>query len=548
LKKVILPFIIKTKDEKTDLTYPAELACVACRAELQRKKTGFLRDTPEKTASLSRIYYPLWVIPTESKCLILDGLGFLSHKFTYKEPTQTGLFIEHLKETSTDPQEFMNALENQTKKIREFTAPTEISFRALLSDRELLNFFLEYSKNNSVINKNAGEEASVIPPEIDEETAFETSRTFTGCLRTMQAHIKGLQYALGILNEEVEFHKRAASYEIERLKEKCESETVKLRPEVEKNVKKLTMKHEKTLASVKKSTERKVAAMEKKRESYMRKLQGLENRKDIVQKRVNMVNKKSSGKSAYGSFELKKRDREIASVKKEIKVVSDALDEAKKDGDNRAKQVEEEFRSAAAQEEGKITEINATCEAKTKEKEKQISKMTSEDASVTSNFGSFTDELKRNITILRQQGENDWKLDTPEDAVLVLVPFYLIKYTKGNEERYSLLSPMSIAEEVSIMGSLRKMLTLNSEPKLKTLTTLSSKKLDDMLNSNVIEKMKRDEVFKNKISSVCRASNLLDRMEFAETLNEGLDEVVKRDWMTADEAAACCRRTLGEEA
>ena len=545
-KNLILPFIAKAQGEKEDLTYPAELACVACIAELQRKKTGFLRDTPEKLAFFSKVYYPIWLIPAENACLVLDGLGSATHKFTFKEPVKTGAFVEELKKNSTSQQEFMDTIETQTKKIGEFTSPINVPFTALMSDRDLLSFFAEYFKNGSVLIKNEDEKNDIIPLEIDEKTAAETSRAVTDCLRTLQADAKGLQYALEVLKEEVEFHKRATSYEIERLKEKCELETANLRPEVEKKVKKLTLKHDKTLASVVKSTERKVTALEKKRETYMRKLQGIEQKKDAAQKRINTAKKKGTGKSTYGSYELKKYEREIDNVKKEIKAVSEALDKIKKEGNNNAKRVEEEFRSAVAQEESKITGLTAACEAKTADKRKQIDTMTSEAASISVNFENLMDELKRKGASLRQQVEIDWKLDNPDDAVLVRVPIYLIKYTKGNDERYSLFSPITIAEDVGVLDGLRKILTLNSEPKLKALTRPTSKKLHEMFTSNVTEKMQSDEVYRSKISSVCRANNLLDRMEFAETLNEGLDEIVKRGWMTSEEASVLCKRIMEE--
>lgn len=548
-KKYALPFITKTKDQKEDLSYPGELACVACIAELQRKKTGFLRDAPEKLAAISRVYYPFWIVSSETACLLLDSQGLMSHKFTFKEPTKTGAFIEDLKKNSTTQKEFMDALGSQAGKIKEFTSPVNVSFKSLVADRELLNFFLESLKNNSLLTESNVEENSAIPVEIDADGAAETCRAVANCLRTMRADAKGLQYALGVLKEEVEFHKRMASREIERLKEKCETETTSLRPIVDKTVKKLTMKHDKTLAAVLKSNERKTSSLEKRREGYLHKLQQVEQRKDAVQEKINTAKqKKTGGKSAYGSYELDRCDREISNLKKEIKAVSEALDKVKKEGDSKAKQVEEEFRNAVAAEEGKITALNAACDAKAGVKKKQIEKMTAEAAVVTSSFGGFMDELKRDADALRQQIEIDWKLDGSEDGVLLYVPIYLVKYVKEKAERYSLFSPMSISEEVGVLNGLRKILTLSSEPRLKTLTHPANKRLHEILTLNVVEKMQSDEVLRSKLEAVCRASNLMDRMEFAETLNQGLDEIVKRGWMTSEEASALCKRIMEDRA
>ena len=86
-KNLVLPFIIEAHDGKEDVSYPTELACVVCMTELQRRKTGFLRDASEKVSFMSKIYYPIWAVPLDDSCLIVDGLASLSHKLTFKEPT-----------------------------------------------------------------------------------------------------------------------------------------------------------------------------------------------------------------------------------------------------------------------------------------------------------------------------------------------------------------------------------------------------------------------------------------------------------------------------
>jgi predicted nucleic acid-binding Zn-ribbon protein len=515
-------------------------------AELQRKKAGLLRDAAERLASVSKVYYPLWIVPVENASLVLDGLGLLSHRFTVKEPVKTGVFIEELKKNSVGHQEFMKALEAQAREAKEFTSPVTWTFPAVVANRELLAFFLEYFKSAMPVTKNEAEGNAVIPLEIDEKSACEASKAFTDCLRTVQADAKGLDYALGVLNKETEFHKRAATHEIERLREKCELEVANLRPEVDKKVKKLALKYDKALANVLRNTEKKVGVLERKREKYVRKLQAAEQRKHAAQKRMSAARKKSKGKSTYGSYEVERYEREISNVKTAINDVFDDISNAKKEADAKTKKVEEEFREAAAAEEGKITDLKAACDARIGNKQKEIDKAASEAASIKTSFENLKDELKRSVAGLKAQLEIDWRIDK-SDVVFAQFPFYLIKYTKEKEERYNLLSPMTISEDVSVMNGLRKILSLSSEPRLKALTRHASKELNEMLAANVIGKIQSDEVFRSRISAVCRANNLLDRMEFAETLNEGLDEVTKRGWLTSAEASAVCRRILEVE-
>jgi uncharacterized protein YoxC len=530
-KNLVLPFIVEAHDGKEDVSYPTELACVACMAELKRRKTGFLRDASEKVSFISKIHYPIWAVPLEDSCVIIDGLASLSHKFTFKEPTITGLFVEDLKKNSVVHQEFMAALSRQAKNIEKLASTVSVSFRALIADREMLNFFLECFKSGSFLSRDSEEKVASIPSEIDEKTAAETREAVTNCLRRIHADVKGLQYALGVLNEEVEFHERMISNEVELLKEKCEAEVSSLRPEVEKKIKELKLKGDTTIAHILRDTEKKAAALENKRAKRMWKLQGLEQRKKSVRKRSR-------------TYEIEKYDRQINNVKKEIRALSDAIENIRKEGTKRAKEIDEEFRGTIAQEEEKIKKLNSLYESKINKKKEQITEMASEATSITKSVEGLMDEMKREASVFREQISISWKL---EDLALVYVPIYMIGYAKGNEERYILFSPMTISEDVSVLRGLRKILTLTSEPRLRLLMRPRSNELHEMLNSSIIKRMQSEETFWENMNRICRATNLLEREDFEKTLNEGLTEAEQKRWITAEEAMTVCGGIKGEE-
>jgi len=527
-KILVLPFIVKAHDSKENVSYPAELASVACLTELQRKKTGFLRDTAEKVSFLSKLYYPIWVVPFEDSCLIIDGLAYSSHNFAFKEPTNTGLFVEDLKKNSTIPQEFMAALSRQTKNAEKFASTVNLSLKALIADKELLKFFSEYLKSSAPFS---GEKAVFVPSEIDETAAAAVHEAVVNCLRRIYANVKGLQYALEVLNEEVEFHERMALNEAELLKGKCEVEVAGLKPEVEKNIQKLKLNRDAAIANASKNAEKKAAVLEKKLEKYLQRLQGLEQRKELAHK------KKSQ------TYILERYDREINDVRKEIRLLSSMIENIKREQDKGIKKFEEEFRVAAALEEEKIKKLNSAYEAKIGEKKKHVANMTSETAVITKSFTSLMDEMKREASVFREQVAINWKLD---DLTLVCVPIYIAGYTEDSEERYSLFSPKTISEEMSVLQELRQIVTL--EPRLKLLIRPASIELHELLSSAVIKKMQSEETFRQNITSLCRANNLLKRDDFARTLNEGLAEAKQKHWITAEEATAVCSGLKGEEA
>ncbi len=498
-KTSVMPFLAGAQDEKDSITYPIELACIVSMTEMQRKKTGFLRDTPEKIAYISRIHYPLWAVPIEDSCLLLDGLAAQSYTLTFKEPVNTGLFIEDLKKNSVIQQEFMNALDRQVKNAKDFAPKTNKSFQALIADKELLDFFLRHFTSGAPVSEAQDEKTALAPLEIDDAKALEAREAVLNHLRRTKANIKGIQYAIAVLNEEVEFHKHAISFEIERLKEKSEADISNVKPIVDEKVKNLTVDRDAAIAKMLKYTQKKTEGLEKNREKYMHKLQEHEQKKDSAKKR----------KKGAVKYELERYDRSINSAKKEVKAITDAIENIRKEGNKKVKEVEEEFRRAVALEEEKITKIRKSYESRIALKKEQIETLTSSAASITQSLESLMEEIEREAEVFREQITINWKLDSP---VLLRVPAYIVKYTKEQEERYSLFSPTTISDDTGVLKGLRKIFTFTSESRLKLVMRPSSTQLQELLSSSLKAKMQEDDVFRENLNTICHANNLL-RME-----------------------------------
>ncbi|MGF3521610.1 MAG: hypothetical protein ACQXXJ_00755, partial [Candidatus Bathyarchaeia archaeon] len=206
VNSITLPFIVKTQGEKESLTYAAEVAYMTCMAEMQRKKASFLRDTPEKLVLLAKLYYPLWVVPVENHSVVLDGLGALAYKFSFKEPARVGQFIEELKRNRVNPDRFMDVLERHAGKIGELESQVTAEFKGLIADRELLALLLDYFKLGQPLTEAAGSlSKALVPIEVDEDGAAKAGKNVINCLRTILADVKSVEYALSVLKEAVAF-------------------------------------------------------------------------------------------------------------------------------------------------------------------------------------------------------------------------------------------------------------------------------------------------------------------------------------------------------
>jgi len=472
--------------------------------------------------------------------VLIDSLNRPVQTFQFDEPNRTSIFIEELRKNSLDPQRFEETLEAQAKEVKEFSTEVNVGFPGLVTEAELLTYFQESLKT-------ASEELlaeATIPVDLDAKAADNTAQAFANCLRAFLADARGLQVAIDVLKGEADFHKSSSNHEIELLKEKCNSETSALKPSVDKNVKRLTQKADRVLGTMQKRADKKVGILERRREGFLRRLQVAELRKDALKQRLENAKKKRF-RSSSGLFALKKYEHDIDDLKKEVKVLSEEAENLRKTNVISIKQRREEFDEAIAQEEAKLAQIQDVCQAKIEVQQKRINSIDLHAAAIVSALENWADDLKGRVSALKTQVQIDYKLES-EGPLQVRVPVYVMKYTRGDEERYVFVTPIALSKDTGVLDGLKKMLSLNPEPKLVSLMRPANRALQETLSERLLERVVGDSGFRVKLNALGQDGNLTNQASFAPTLNEGLDELEKRGYINAEEASDLCKRVMGE--
>ena len=253
---------------------------------------------------------------------------------------------------------------------------------------------------------------------------------------------------------------------------------------------------------------------------------------------------KAQRSERYKTYESERLEKEIGDVRKEIRALSNLIENTKKDGSKHAKEVEDASRRAVACEEERIEELNGVYESRIGKRNEQIGEIVSDVAVITEGVESLVEDVKSEALNLRNQIRIDFKTC---DRIIACVPFYIIEYAKGSEGRYSVLSPMSISGNLGVVNGLRRIFTFTSDPRLKLLIHPMSVKLDETLGRNLSGKIQSEETFRENINKILTANNLLKRVGFKKTLDEGLEEIQNRGWISPEEAPFV-RRGIEDEA
>ena len=546
-RSLVLPFIVEGEGGESPFASDLELAAIVCLAEAQRKKGGLLSASAEKVAFISKVYYPLWLVPWEERCLVVDGLGLSSYRAEYARLPDLNLFIEDLKRSGVVSRDFRKTLERHSETFRNFEAFADVSVNGLITRKGLLDAFVKYFGRGSFIEEGFNEDSALIPPELGEDDALEAGRKVINLWRLIRADWRGLEQALNVLYERVEFHERGINCEIERIREEYERKASDLRPVIEEKLKRLAQKRDAEVRKVEKATEKKLKSAMKKKGRCERRLQRLERNEIFILKRIEHFKRKGKdAKVDYWNSKLRECRREIEKAEREIKAVSDQIEAITREGEEKVKEVEKRFQEMISQEESKIKELEALCDSEIKAKQKELKELKSMAEQIAEDIKELIEKKKEHASSLRGETSIPLKQD---ETVLAHVPLYMVKY-EGEEGkvRYSLHPPMLASSHNSLLKKIRKVWSFSLEGRIKLLISPFSKDLEKMLNSALIERMGKDEVFREKIDKVCCSNNLLARGDFGRLLTDGVNQLKRRELVKMEEAMTILEHYGGAKA
>jgi len=430
----VLPYVVKEAKRKKPFTSDMEVAAILCLAEAKRKKPGILTPQPEEISFISKLHYPFWAVPWETRCVIVDGLGILSHTLTHMKVPDVEVFTEDVRRNATDRQQYRNVLKRHAQTFKNFVGEDVISIKAVVADVELLSAVHEYIKQGTVTKE---EEPSSLVLYLNEDEAVERAERLIDQWKLAWSEIRGLQYAINVLNEETKLHEQKILREIEIVQERYADEIARVKPLVEKKVEQLMAKRETKIQKVVKARERKLNTLIKEKEGLERKLQRLKRNMDTYQKKKESRRRRGDkpGES-YWTRMLKGCRKEASRVEKRIRTLSQRIEAINEKSDDAIRKLEEDYEELISREKRKIADLEAACNSKVKAKRKELEELQTETSSIVNQIGILIDK-KRLYASKIEEATVPWEL---EEASLICVPFYLVRYETERKSRYQLFA------------------------------------------------------------------------------------------------------------
>ncbi len=527
VSSLILPFAVQAESLEP-LNTEMETAVILVLTITKRGKLSFV----------SKLHYPIWIIPWGEKSLILDGLNSFSTQIYYQTLPNLEGFLEEIEQSARNRQHFKLSLEKHEKTFNDFAENIEVKIEGLISNREMLPAITEYIKEATPIKPNENQIFASIPTQLDEQTAIENAKKLFNLHNRTRTDIMGLEYTKKALNETVNLHEQKIIKEINFAQEIYNKKISELQPTVEEKVKKLEEKQEAEIAKINKIYGRVLEVKEKERNKLERELQKLELQKAELTKKRDIYRKRNNKISlARTEHKLKLCENKLREIKKRISEINKVTEETRKQHSSDVKKMQLNYQELVAKEKSKLETIEAQRDQVTFEKKKEI-----EAIKLTANkiAGQIEDMIK---TKQQKQKELEF-LAQPiklEKAALAYLPFYLAGYKIENETKLRALWPMKVSALKGFMQTFRSILGLTSS-KIRFATNPRSKILSQMLDSSLKKQISSNKSFAEVVRSATAAANILSSQCFKENLLKGLEELKAKGWIEKEATDAIIKQ------
>jgi hypothetical protein len=531
-ESLILPFALPDEERKELFSPNMEITAIVALAEANRKKPMIVDLFPEKIIFISKLHYPLWVVPWENRSLLIDGLQISSSNVSYMALPEIEPFLNNLERGKSDRTQFFNALNQHEQTFTSFPETRNIRFDSVITDKALLVGIDEYIEETSTKKADVPDKLVLFPPRLDAEAAGKSADEFLDPYNSLQSDIKGLEYASQILSQSAKLHQEKINREIQLANKTFNREVEAIRPSVEKSVDRLRKEQDAKNVRINKMARTQLNAKLREKERQQREFQKLELKKIQYKRRLAIQSQRDKVGTARREQSLRSCENRLLEAKERLEALLREIERAQKQNMEETIALQNQYQSLIDSERRKIINIEVARESTLGRKKNEEDRLRSVTARILGQIEQMAEQKKLHLNGLKEL-TIAWQ---PERVTLVALPFYLTAYYAAGKHRYSVYPPFKAQSHEGIVKKIeKKLLSFSLTSRIQLLLQPRSRMLDKMLNTS-IETMQTDMALGNKLVELGKTNNLLNQPNLKEALTKGAEEMKAEGWIKQEES------------
>ena len=529
----LVPYLTEESERENPFTAEMERAAILCLSEAKRKKAGILSGRSERISCIAKLCYPLWAVPWDDRCIIIDGLDMTSSSIRRNELPDVLKFTEDLNRSSPSLDLFLKSLKRHSQTFKGFKSSKRIDFRGIVDKAPILESLTTIFREAVKIGGEDGSDVVFVPLIISQEQAEEKARRLIEQWDFLNSEIDSLLYAIEVLSGETEHHKGKISREIEEIRRDYDSRISHTKKLVDRKVKSLVKEKEKAKSRVENTSQRRL-------EKIIREKSRLKERIERFNSSLReAVETRRRQKSKYPKRSTTRIDNKIAKYRNEIQMLREKISElerleskTRRETLRRLKEIEERYRIMIAEELEKLEILEEARKLEISEKSELISRIDRASSTIESQIRGLIAEKTEELKKL----ENKTVPFEIEETSLIGIPFYLAIFESPKRVRAEIYPPMVAKSYTSALQRIKRMFfSFSLESRMELLLNPRFPELNREIFLNLEKRIRSSISFRETIFETGKSNNLLESSNFASSIAEGIGWLEREGWIGRDE-------------
>jgi len=530
-QQLVLPFTAQSENRKERLTPEMEEAAVYCLSELERAKGGglILKQQPERTTFVTKIYYPIWLLPWSDTNLLFDGLSTSKHSIRYKQIPDAKTFQANATTSSKTIENYTDLLQNNANFFRTSNRENELVVTGLLTGKEMSAEFDQYLNEAKQI-QDPLTDGVVLASRLDETTLGASAEEIDTIKLQFQKEVEALASSMKLLNKTTNSFIKTIKSKIkatkeqfaEKIRKEEEAVTPKLallREDYDAQIAKLSQDFEKQLAPIDKEKTR----LEKTKEQTTEKIESSHLEAKTAKTRKDKITE------TEWKEKIKELKKQLSDTKKEIQATQEKMRKIQEQKSLEAFRLKSEFETRTTEAKKGLLELEATRDSEIQKHKLQIDRLQKQTTEITNEAENMAKMREADIDSMQRMGirQRYPKLTS------ALMPFYIICYQSDSKRRYVAIPP-SVANNVSFSAKLKGALGM---PKIKQLLNQRFKTIGLFVN-NFATVIENDAILERELTEESLKADIVKTENLKQQVKNGIELLNSEGWFSEKEYTA----------
>jgi hypothetical protein len=531
-KRFILPFS-NSKSSSNEV----EAASVFAFAESKRSKGGgfIARQPEEKLVCLSKVGYPLWLVPKNDLIFVFDGFNDSSQRVSFLEAPSVKGYMESLDTNSKPRENYYAFLLDHTNYFQKSTKEKQFVFRSLIVNLDFKTEFIGYKKEATEITGQVN--VALLPQVLEESTITSMLSDFEKLQLAQRDEALKLPECVRLVNKTTGQYITELDYEAEAVTEEMDAKIRALEEFVNPQLAKINKDYKVKIAKLADRFDEELDRLQKMEAKTKKSIENNEAKiKQFEREAKSQATKNHALYEKRWKEKIKQTQKEVKELKKDLSTIEDNSKKLSKQKTQKISQLTFQLDSEVKLARQPLIDLQIAREAKIRVFKLEAEKLFRLEKPVLEDLSKSLTLMEAFKTNFEAIGFRDQMLKSP---TLFYVPFLVVCYEVGLTRRYIMLAP-SIISLFDFSARLKGTFGLSKTkdllvPRFKVITSLISK---------VEDQTKQNSRFESQLYDLIQRNNLLNNPAFRENVAKGLSYLKYQGWFSDKEQQTLSNRLL----